>query len=265
MKKIISMFLLLAILTVLPISAYAESSVKYVDDQAWILTEEEVSKLTALAEEASEEVGCGIYILTVPDFRELPEGYNYSVSTVLRFYYEAQGYGTGSNRDGVILMLSMAERDYSLYTCGFGDTGLSDPAMDYLTERFLRDFSQDSWYNGFAHYISCTEDLLQKTLDGDPYDEYTATSGEKFLGIVLCILASLLGSSLITNHFVRQMKSVELKRDAENFAGDLVLTHQNTRYTNTTTTRVYDPPSSSGSSGRSSGGGGGGSSRSGKF
>lgn len=261
MKKLISVLLCLVLMLPLSISLKAEKEIPYVDDQAMILSPTEKQSLTRIAEEASQKVGCGIYIVTVLDYQNL--GYEGYIEGVLRKYYADYGYGTGENKDGVILMLSMLERDYSLYTHGFGDSGLSDPAMDYLVDTFLRDFSHDSWYNGFEHYISCTEDLLQRTLDGHPYDENTLTPIEKILSLVISVLIALGLSNLLTAYHVKKLHSVEMETDAQEFAGALALSRKEDRYTHTTTSRVYDPPSSSSSSGGRSGGGG--SSRSGKF
>ena len=136
--------------------------------------------------------------------------------------------------------------------------------MDYLLTIFLDDFKQNSWYNGFEDYISCTEHLLQMTIDGDPFDEHTATPVQKAIGIAACLLLSLAAAFCITSYYVKQMNSVALGTDAEAFAGELSLTKQNDLYLNTTTTRVYDPPSDSGSRG-SGGGSSSGSSRSGSF
>ena len=265
MKKLLSVSLLVLLVFTLSTSVFADMAPPYVDDQAGILTHMEQSMLTTQAREASERLDCGVYIVVVYDYLDLCGDHYLPISDVLKDYYMEKGYGTGSGRDGVILMLSMSDRDYSLFTNGFGDTGLSDPAMDYLVDTFLRDFHDDSWYNGFEHYITCTEELLQMTLDGHPFDAYTPTKGERIFGIVVCIALSLLIAQLITVYFVRKMKSVALELDAEEFAGRLHLTEKNDRYINTTTTRVYDPPSSSRNSGGHSGGGGGGSSRSGKF
>ena len=262
MKKIFTFLTIFCLIFVLSLSVSAAEAVPYVDDQADILTEEEEQKLTELAKLASYKVDCGIYILTVDDFKAL--GYDtYNVEKVLKYYFRDHGYGKNADRSGVILMLSMSERDYSLFTNGFGDTGLSDPAMDYLVSSFLSDFGNNSWYNGFEDYINCTDKLLKMTIDGHPFDEHTPTPHEHLLGLFTSVLISFLLAGLITRHFVKAMKSVALGTEADEFAGSLCLKVNQNRYTHTTTTRVYDPPSSSGSGGQS--GGGGGCSRSGKF
>ena len=261
MKKLIFLILTLSLILALPLNA--QESLPYIDDQADILTPLEEEQLTTLAAQASSKVDCGIYVVTVEDYTEIGNDPYLFIETILKDYYSDQGYGTGENRDGVILMLSMRERDYSLYTHGFGDSGLSDPAMDHLVDTFLRDFSHDSWYDGFADYITCTEELLQMTLDGDPYDEFTISTPGRILGYVLSTLIAFLIASLITAFYVKQMKSVAMETHAEEFAGKLDLSHRDDRYTHTTTTRVYDPPSSSSSGGSRSRSGG--SSRSGKF
>ena len=217
MKHILSIFLTLALLLSLNTTVLAEGSARnrYVDDQAGILTQAEIEDLTKKAETASQAVDCGIYIITVEDFNDLGYEQYWSITPVLSSYYEDEGYGFGSDRDGIILMLSMDARDFGLFTEGFGDSGLSDDAKDYLLTKFLDDFRNDQWYNGFEDYIYHSMDLLQKTLDGHPYDPNAPTPAEITFGCIICLGIALLIAHLITRHYEKQMLSVELETDAE--------------------------------------------------
>ena len=268
MKKVFSLLILFSLLFSLSMTVSADNlrAYSFVDDQAGLLTDQEKMDLTILARKVSDKADCGIYIVTVDDYRDLGYDEFTYISDVLEHYYADQGYGYGADQSGVILMLSMKARDYSLSTFGFGYDGLSDPAKHHIADTFLNDFGKDSWYHGFKDYIKSTGEMLQMSRNGHPFDENSATHGEKALGVVLCILISAAIACLITRYFEKQMDSVALKTDAAAFAGMLYLTKKDEHYMNTTTSRVYDPPTSSSGSGSSGSSGGGHSqSISGKF
>lgn len=251
-----------------------QTSQPYVLDQADILTEKEEAKLTDLAEEATQKLNCGIYIVTMDNYHDLNPGEYLHIEKHLEKYYIREVYGVGPERSGVILLLSMNARDFALFTHGFGDSGLSDAAKDLILERFLDDFKKDHWFDGFEDYINYTQKYLQKTLNGHPYTDHSQPPEIHFVGVLACAVISLIVAFSVQRHFVNQMKSVAPQTQATGFTAKegFKLTVNDDTYTHTTTTRVYDPPSensssrSSGSS-HSSGGGsyGSGSSRSGKF
>lgn len=276
MKKLLSCILVLSLvlsLSVMGVSA-AYGPRDHVTDNAGILTENEKNILEAKAQIASESVDCGIYILTVEDYRDLPDNGKmyYYVESTLQSYYMDNGYGTGTGRDGIILMLSMADRDYALFTHGFGDEGLSDAAMDLIVAKFLDDFKDNLWYDGFEDFIENSQHQLQRSRDGHPLEGTYYPPRVRMVGFVLSFLIAVLIADLIQMHFVKQLKSVAPQTLASQFLvkGSGEITTREDRYTHTSTSRIYDPPSSSGSgrsgsSGSSSRGSSSGCSRSGKF
>ena len=176
-RKAITFILILALALCCTVSAFA-SELDYVTDLAGLLTEGEELELENLAREVSQTYGCGVYVITVADYTQ--NGGNNGIFQFAKDIYTAYDLGEGEGRDGTLLMLSMAERDYSLIAYGdLGNASFTDYGKSALEEQFLDNFRIDDWYGGFYDYIYCSGQLLQMSANGEPYDIYNAGSSER--------------------------------------------------------------------------------------
>ena len=121
MKKLFSLtlILLLAIMLLSGTSAMAESTQElpyYVSDTAGLTSSDQWQKLESAAESVSERYGCGVYVVTLQDFRDY--GSYSSIRSFSEDFYNRYRMGLGQNRNGILLVLSMAERDYCLIAYG---------------------------------------------------------------------------------------------------------------------------------------------------
>lgn len=159
MKRISLIVCALALLACfcIPAQAAQEDTVPYVCDTALLLTDEEWASLEAQAEEISQKYQCGVYFITVDDFTDYYDG---SVYEAAKAIYTANSLGWGGEKSGVMLLLSMAERDYSLIAYGYGNTAFTDYGKDKLSEVFLDDFGDDNWYSGLSDYLDKSESML---------------------------------------------------------------------------------------------------------
>ena len=239
-----------------------------VQDKAGILTDDESEKLRSLAQEAAEQTGCGIYVYITPDYEDMITYNTGSLSRLSEEFFERNDYGISDDRNGIFLILSMAERDYDIFFSGYCDTALTDRGKDHIEASFLDDFRRDSWYNGMEDFIITSRDCIQDSREGHPYNRITYSFAEHLTGIAVSTCIALLIAWSIRQHFIRQMNSVHPKAQAVDFMAQegLQLTQKDDEYIHTTTRRVYSPQKSSSGSSRSGGSsGGGGSHRSGKF
>lgn len=234
-------------------------SLGYVTDEADILTDDEEAKLSAQAKEISEKYQCAVYIVTLDDMRNFTK--SYSIETCAEEIRAGYNLGYGSGHDLVMLVLSMSERDYDLMTFGdFGNESFTDYGKDRVEEKFLDDFADDEWYNGFADYLSQCDRLLKLSSEGKPLDVGTSPAYT-----VVAILASLVIGfiiALIICGIIRgTMRKTSEKSDAANYVlqNGVHIVHRQDLFMRTSETRVYDPPEKSDGGG---GGGGGGTSTS---
>lgn len=254
MKKILSAVLtVLLLLSVLCTFAAADDSLVCVIDYADILTYDEWETLETAAEEISLRYDCGVYIMTVDDYTDFGGGDIYDLTREI-FGDEDFGFGLGADRSGILLLLSMSERDWAMYVHGeTGEYAFNDYGLSELEDSFLPDFGENDWYGGFSGYLDACDEYLGLAADGDPVRE------SPVLSIVIVVGISCLISLLICLVLKGKMKSVRRKVEAQAYvaAGGLSLTESYDHYTHTTETRRRIE--------RNNSKGDGGSGRSGKF
>lgn len=263
MKRLISIavaVLLLALL-VIPVSA-AETPEACVYDGEMLLTDEEYWTLEDYAQEISDLRQCAVYFVSVEDYRDYGDG---DIFNVARQIFLDNDFGMGEEKDGVMLLLSMADRDYSLIVHGFGETALTDYGREYICEHFLDDFADDDWFHGVYDYLSYTNDLLSQAREGKIYDRYNWITGG-----VLWVWSLILGVviSLIVCTIQRAMmrKKVHEQTNALGYVhGDVHITRRRDVYSHTTEVRRKIEKKDSGSSGSHSHSSDGFSGTSGKF
>lgn len=258
MKRNCSLLLLLALLlTLLVVPVSAEAQLSHVTDAAGILTYDEWEVLEVRAARLSQQYGCGVYMITVEDYRELGAGDVFQTTYEIYHGYEL---GEGADRDGLVLLLSMAERDFALFVYGDkAEYAFDSYGQQMLEEQFLPPFGEDDWYGGFSAYVGTCEEYLALAEAGEPVRESPA-------GLIALFIAISFIISLIVVLILRSgMKNVVKQSQAYGYVTDrLNLTGRHDQYTHTTETR-RKIQSSSGSGSSHARVGGGGSGRSGKF
>lgn len=257
-RKLLSLFLALSLMLLLAAGASAAEISANVMDTAGLLTDEKAQALDSQAAAASRKHGVGIYIATVPDYRELDNSGVYEATYGL---YHANSLGEGAERNGIILLLSMEDRDFATFCYGKkAENAFSDYALQKMEEEFLDNFRENDWYGGFSDYLSCCDDFLTQAEAGKPVRESPGPRILTFCGIALVI------AGIVCLVLVLQMKSVARKTTAGAYAvGGLHLTGHYDRFTHRTETRRKIQTSNGSSGGGSSHSGGGGHGRSGKF
>ena len=258
-KKFLTLLLALMMALALAVPAWAEQQPgdAFVYDMAGLLSEEDDAYLEALASQISWEHNCAVYIVTMEDYQEYDSDIHYAAVAI----YDGNDFGIGENREGIMLMLSMYDRDYDLFVRdgGTAQYAVNKYGRHQMTEVFLDNFADNDWKGGFEDYLSACGEYLDRAEQGHPVRKPLMKVLPMALGIgvVLAIAVCLFLKS--------KMKTVRQGAEADAYvtAEGLNLTEQYDRYTHTTETRrKISNDSDSGSSDHS---GGGGSSTSGKF
>lgn len=236
----------------------SEPQLDYVTDTAALLGGEENQRLEKMAEAVSGQYGVGVYIVTLEDYRSFDSSGVYETTYGI---YHQYGLGEGEERNGIILLLSMAERDYGLFCYGeAAEYAFNAYGQEQLENVFLDNFAEDDWYGGFKDYIQACGAYLEKAEAGAPVRESPVGYILLFGGIALVI------ALIVCIILAVRMKSVRKGTNANAYAvGTLNLTEKTDMFVSRTETRRKIESSSSSSSHSVSRSGGGGSGRSGKF
>ncbi len=257
--------------TYIPLSQNADFSglkENYIVDLGDLVTDSEEAALSERAKEIADTYHCGIYIVTVPDYAD----YGITINDCAKNIYRDCDLGYGEGKDGFILCMSTADRDYSFLAYGdFGNYALSEYAFNEISVAFKGEFRDDEWYDGFVDYQDTSQTAFRKAADGDPWssanDEFTIV----FFTVVMYIGTLILGLIIAAVVILRMNKIMQPVEDASHAYSfvdrkKIKINIRSDRHVNTTKRRTYNPPSRSssggsdyGSSGSSGGGFSGGS------
>lgn len=179
-------------------------------DAAGLLDDSQVSALRSRAEEISNQYGCGVYIVTVDDYRDFASTPHEAAKAI----FEGLDFGMGSDRNGVLLMLSMEDRDYWILAHGdIGNAAFTDYGKDWLADEFLEEFGDNNWNDGFENYLESSAKMLQWNADGTPLDEgnsrITWDAKTWTIGILFSLGLSAIPAALFTYYLYSKLKSVD--------------------------------------------------------
>lgn len=233
-------------------------TIGYMTDTAGILTQGEREALEQTARSISEKHGFGVYMITVDSFYDVTGSHDiHDAATAL---YRKYDMGIGDEHRGLLFLMSMEERDFSIVTYSdYGNFIFDAVAREELVYAFRDDFSVDNWYDGFADYLTDCDTMLAEG------PEKVSSGITARIGIIF--LAPLIVAALVIVILGRKMKSVAAATQAEAYVGDgLKLSRQYDQFTHATEVRKKRKEESSGGGGatrsKKSGGFGG---TSGKF
>ncbi len=128
MKKMLCFFVgMLLLIGLLPLSVAADSVSVY--DLAGVLTAEEISAITAAANEAEELSGCDFYFVT----------YDYNITETAYYgedFLEDRGFSKHDNIVLLVITLDSGKYFYDLYTYGEAYTCISDGEVNYILDNY---------------------------------------------------------------------------------------------------------------------------------
>ncbi len=226
MKRLLaSLLLILALVLSLSVCAHAEARIDYVSDYAGILSSDEQRDLRDRAAAVSAQYDFGVYVVVVDDHTQYVNG---SIEDFAEEIFHSYGLGVGETEEGVILAMSMKERDFDIYAHGdFGNYAFTDYGKEQLAASFLDNFRQNDWAGGFADYIDNCGVLLQRAKDGDPVDIWIPDptpepqprepEGLTPFKALLSLLFPGLVSGAAVSGMAKQMKTANRQTRAENY------------------------------------------------
>lgn len=269
MKKV---FLILVSALVLSVTVFAGNRTKpLVVDNASLLTFTETDELIERLEELSAENGYEIAVLTV----ESTGGKD--ITAFADDFYDDNGYGTGSDDSGIMLVIDMSDREYWITTSGDAYTYLSDNDIAAIGNAFV-DRVSAGYYKAFTAFAAEAVNRIEYNREhyndddyhdyddyhGDGYAERGFTETVRAHAVPTLIASAIIGlivALIATGSMKSKLRSVKPKTNAEDYAvqGSFALTKANDiyLYSNVTKTEIPRDDNRSGGSGGFHGGGGG--------
>ena len=136
------------------------------NDTANILSESEKTTLLEKLDEISVRQKTDITIVTLNDLND------YSTARECADdIYDYCNYGYGADRDGILLLLSMKDRDWCISTCGYGITAFTDAGIEYIGKQMKSDLSGGNYAAAFDTYATLCDKFITQAKNGTPYDK----------------------------------------------------------------------------------------------
>lgn len=258
MKKIYAFVLMMIMICAFQITAFAnfeDNGYTRVEDFADEMSDSEERDLRSELDSISAEYNVDVVYIIVDSL----EGY--SAEDYADNAFDYWGYGQGSNRDGVLLLVCPSTRDWHISTRGFGITAFTDYAIEYVGEQIKPDLKAGDYAGAGKEFGEWADKIIGDARDGKkfkkPYNLGKSILVSVVLGLIVggVYLASLFG----------QLKSVA-KQDKADFytrQGSMQVTDRREFFLYHKVDRTRKQQSSGGSSthtsssGATHGGGGG--------
>ena len=173
------------------------------------------------------------------------------------------------NKDGILLLISVGDREFAETTQGYGATAFTDYGLQqYIEPSFTRYLVNDKndWAGAARQFITDAGELLRQAKEGKPYDYYASTVAVerekktvKDVAPGAALISAIIGffsGGIPAGAMKRKMKSVEKNYGAGNYArGGLQMRRSEDRFLYSNVHRTPIPREE-----HRTGGGGGGSS-----
>lgn len=233
----------------------AERQKERLTDGAGLLSSAENEELLGKLDEISVRQACDVVIVTTNRL---------GGKTPTEFaddFFDYNGFGIGPNADGILLMISMEDRDWAISTHGFGITAFSDAGQAYIMKQILPSLGEGDFFAAFSEFSTLADQFLEQAKNDAPYVEETLPKPEispkeyavrLLVSAVLSVLLSLIPLAFLTSSH----KSIRSQTHAGTYIrdGSFQVTEGNDLFMYSRESRTRHETSSSSSYRSSSGG-----------
>lgn len=172
MKKKFSVLLCILLLIPVLVLTVSAQQADFVIDNADLFSDSEESALENTISDLRAAYQMDIVILTENSLNGVrPQDHADD-------YYDHHGYAG----DGMLFLLSMAERDWYISTCGNAIYALTDYGIQAVTEEVIPYLSEGNYYGAFDAFLQELPEYLDAFEAGKPIDGQADYSGDYYHG-----------------------------------------------------------------------------------
>lgn len=209
---------LICILSLTPVLAADAYSPDKIVDEADLLTSAEESKLRERAADVIGKYDCDIVIITVSSLEGI------SAESAADDCFDYIGYGIGSDRSGILLLVSIGDREWHMSTSGRAIQVFTDYGLDYIGDTVSDSLGDGDYFEAFEDFIKLCDDFLNEyETSGRAYDtnhklkERRSLSGYIFLAVISLGAGALIAFAA-TSSMKNKLKTVRPQNMANAYA-----------------------------------------------
>jgi uncharacterized protein len=241
-RKIVSLLAVLILALALAAPAFA-ADYPLVNDTAGLLTADEAAGLEQRCEEISDKWNSDVVIVTVNSL----EGK--TATAYANDYFDYNGFGRGSDRSGIVFLLSMEDRDWCMSARGWAITAFTDYGRQYIFEQMQYDLSEDNYAAALDTYAAECGRFMEQAANGEPFDTDNLADPKSY---AVCILIGLcvgaVTAGIVCLIFAAELKTKVPQREASSYVrpGSAHITRRQDMFLYSHTQRVRKQENSGG-------------------
>lgn len=241
MKRIFALLLavLLCAALVLPVCA---ADIPRFTDSAGLVSESEAAALNEKLDALSAQYNFDFAVVTMPTLNGSDPGES------AEYIFYQYGFGTGINRDGILLLISMEDRDWYIYNSDI----ISADARQYIADAMLSDLSAGSYVRAFTAYADASAEMLAMAQSGRSYKAPFPFAARFLISLVISLIVALIAVGVMKG----KLKTVSKQTAAASYVvpGSLNVSQSSERYLYSNVTRTQRAQNNSSGGSRSGGG-----------
>lgn len=240
-RKLFSVLLVLVLCLSMAISASAASA-DCVYDDADLLSHSEASELQHKLAQISDTYDAQIVVVTLESTggRDI----EYFVDDV----YDGMDFGYGPDRDGVLLLVCIDDREYQIVGNGFAADAIDEDAIESICDAIESDLADGDYAEAFDEFADRCEYYLDGHINGFPF--------QFGINLVIALAIGIVVGLIVAFVLKGQLKSVRMQERAHNYvkSGSMNIRVSNDLFLYKKVTRTKKESNDSSGSSRSSGG-----------
>ena len=242
-RKLLSMLFAVVLCLSLTVSAFAASGAD-IYDEADLLTTQEETQLAGKLSEISGEFDAQIVVMTVSS-----TGGN--IDAYIEDQYDSMNMGYGENRDGVLLLVCMDDREYRILSNGYAGESIGPSQIDAIGDAIVSDLSDGAYADAFSTFADQCAYYLNGYLNGFPFNV-----GKN---LIVALIVGVVAGIVVAFVLKKQLKSVRQQKQANVYikSGSMQITTRRDLFLYREVSRTKKDTSKSSGSGSSRSVGGG--------
>lgn len=197
-RKLLSMLFVVVLCLSLAVSAFAVSGAD-IYDEADLLSTQEETQLAGKLSEISEEFDAQIVIMTVSS-----TGGN--IDAYIEEKFDSMNMGYGENRNGVLLLVCMDDREYRILSNGYAGEAIGMDQIDAISEAIVSNLSDGDYADAFITFADNCAYYLDGYLNGFPFN-----TGKN---LVIALIIGVVAGVIVAFVLKKQLKSVRQQKQA---------------------------------------------------
>lgn len=213
--------LLFTVLPCIPVAAEDSGAEGFADeyyrlmDMADLLSDAEEQDLLNALDEVSERQKLEVVIVTIDTL----EGAD--IVSFADDLYEYCQFGYGADRDGILLLISMEDRDWYMSTCGYGITAFTDAGIQYIGEQMKDDLSAEKYAAAFRTYIEKCDEFITQARTDKPFDKSSLPRKPlSAIWIPISLIVGILIAVITVSGMKARLKTVRFQPEAKDYVRD---------------------------------------------